>query len=40
MIVDELGKEARTNLGPYRVGDTVTVSCEVSGGEDIINSLL
>ena len=29
-IFDDIGKEVRLKLGPYRLGETVTISCEVS----------
>lgn len=31
-IFDDIGKEVRLKLGPYRLGETVTISCEVLGG--------
>ena len=29
-IFDDNGKEVRLKLGPYRLGETITISCEVS----------
>jgi hypothetical protein len=36
VIVNEAGREATSQLGPYVEGSTVQVSCEVSGGNLII----
>ena len=35
-IFDDIGKEVRLKLGPYRLGETVTISCEVSHGSNTI----
>ena len=32
VILDEAGSEVRLKLGPYKVGDTLTINCEVSAG--------
>ena len=31
-IQDENNEEIRLKLGPYKVGDTLTITCEVSAG--------
>ena len=31
-IFDERGQEVRLKLGPYRIGDTVTLKCTAYGG--------
>lgn len=36
MIVDDEGREMNHFIGPYEEGSSVKVSCEVSGGKNII----
>ncbi len=36
VIVNEAGREATSQLGPYIEASTVEVSCEVSGGESCV----
>ena len=31
-VFDERGQEVRLKLGPYRIGDTVTLKCTAYGG--------
>ena len=32
-IFDERGQEVRLKLGPYKIGDTVTLKCVANGGK-------
>ena len=37
-IFDDNGKEVRLKLGPYRLGETITISCEVSHHDNCVPS--
>ena len=36
-IFDERGQDVRLKLGPYRIGDTVTLKCTAYGGMYIVS---
>ena len=40
VIVNEAGREATSQLGPYNEGSTVQISCEVSEGKFNASSLI
>ena len=39
VIVNEAGREATSQLGPYDEGSSVQISCEVSGGNRKFSNL-
>ena len=37
MLLDEKGAEVETSVGPYNVGGTLILTCDILGGEKINN---
>ena len=37
MLLDEKGSEVETSVGPYNVGGTLILTCDILGGENIKN---
>ena len=35
MLLDEKGTEVETSVGPYNVGGTLILTCDILGGETI-----
>ena len=35
MLLDEKGAEVETSVGPYNVGGTLILTCDILGGEKI-----
>ena len=37
MLLDEKGSEVEHNVGPYNVGGTLILTCDILGGKKIVS---